>query len=173
MPHIIVLLDMPPPPHCPTWCRAKIALISSHQRKDHRATQLQIEYIILLLTERYIMQLSYLPYHKCDAEDKRPPHLEWLTYIWAAKILVWTKRRRDETTWLFSIEFSRIIYEVVYPFQKIEREETSINNNSSGFVVAPPSARTTFLLTTAVVTNFKVASLLSINLVEWQKILAS
>jgi hypothetical protein len=77
------------PPRAPTWCAHEAIQIASHLRSKHKARNWQIEYLLGMLNESYIVRLPRLKRDRSALFDRSPQQLRWLWISWASKLLGW------------------------------------------------------------------------------------
>lgn len=123
MPIAKVVRDLPTPPRFPSWSASEADFIITYLREKHGAKKWQIDYIVGLLSESYLVELPKLQGDIRDSCDRSPEHLQWMLYSWAAKILGWKARRPEGHPDGFSAEFYRIVRDVIYPKPKVERDD--------------------------------------------------
>lgn len=80
---------LPPPLYAPTWWKYKAVEIATHLKSKHRARNWQVEYLLGMLNESYIVRLPRLKKDKSDLFDRSPQQLRWLWLSWANKFLSW------------------------------------------------------------------------------------
>jgi hypothetical protein len=64
-----------PPPLPPPWCAEDAAKISEHLIKRHHARKWQVEYLLAMLNESYIVSLPRLKRDTSDVSDRSPQRL--------------------------------------------------------------------------------------------------
>jgi hypothetical protein len=114
---------LPPPPPMPQWCANEAAEIASHLTRKHRARKWQLEYLLGMLHERYLVSLPRLKRDTTEIYNTSPQQLQWLWYSWASKLLGWKQRRPEGHTNGFSPAVYAALRNIMYPFPKVERQE--------------------------------------------------
>jgi hypothetical protein len=97
--------------------------ISDHLSKKHHARKWQIQYLLAMLNESYIVKLPRLKRDKSDVTNRSPERLRWLWYSWSTKILGWKTRRCEGHPNGFSPKVYTALRENIFPFPKIEQGE--------------------------------------------------
>jgi hypothetical protein len=69
---------LPPPPCVPSWCTYKAVEIAPHLTSKHKARKWQVEYLLGMLNESYIVKLPCLKKYRSNLFDKFPQQLLWL-----------------------------------------------------------------------------------------------
>jgi hypothetical protein len=113
---------LPPPPLPPTWCAYEAVEIAHHLASKHRARKWQVEYLLGMLDECYIVKLPRLKRDRNQIYERSPQHLRWLWCTWAAKLLGWKTTRPEGHLQGFLVAIYKALHEVVFPFPKVERD---------------------------------------------------
>jgi hypothetical protein len=122
---------LPPPPSAPTWCADEAVQIASHLKIKHRARNWQIEYLLGMLNESYIVKLPRLKRDRSTLFDRSPQQLRWLWLSWASKLLGWKLPRPEGHPHGFSAAIHSALRDKVFPYPKVERDDQTTESGSA------------------------------------------
>jgi hypothetical protein len=122
---------LPPPPSAPTWCADEAVQIASHLKIKHRARNWQIEYLLGMLNESYIVKLPRLKRDRSTLFDRSLQQLRWLWLSWASKLLGWKLPRPEGHPHGFSAAIHSALRDKVFPYPKIERDDQTTESGSA------------------------------------------
>jgi len=127
---------LPYPRPSPSWCAREVGVIAAHLLTQQRARQWQIQYMLPMLDENYLMSLPKLQKDTTKAFyfDWSPKNLWWLWYSWGSELLGWNTKRLEGHEHGFSPEVYNALREIVFPFPKVEHVDNEIRENASQVV---------------------------------------
>jgi hypothetical protein len=115
-------VNLPPLPRHPSWCAYDTTIIAAHLIRKQNVQKWQVDYILGMLDESYLLSLPRLKTYDSPVGDRSPQCLRALWCRWVAKILSW----REESPEGHKQGFSPQVYEafrgVVFLFPKVERD---------------------------------------------------